>query len=32
MGWDIPEVPGGAGGYVVAIKFGSSFIVQVIWY
>lgn len=29
MGWDIQEVPGGAGSYVVAGKFGSSFIVQV---
>lgn len=31
MGWDIQEVPGGAGGNVVAGKFGSSFIVQVIF-
>jgi hypothetical protein len=31
MGWDIQEVLGGAGGYVVASKFGSGFIVQVIW-
>lgn len=31
MGWDFQEVSGGAGGYVVASKFGSSFIVQVIF-
>lgn len=31
LGWDFQEVPGGAGGYVVASKFGSSFIVQVIF-
>jgi len=31
MGLDIQEIPGGAGGYVVAGKFGSSFIVQVIF-
>jgi hypothetical protein len=27
MGWDIQELSGGASGYVVASKFGSSFIV-----
>lgn len=29
MGWDIPEVPGGAGGDVVASESCSGFSVQV---